>query len=101
VEYSQRRKLWMDALDSMGLPYGMPQGAYYIMFDITSTGLTSSDFANTMRDEAKIVIGGGGGKTDPFNEGFARGSFAVPIAKIEEGLERMAPVVAKYQERNG
>lgn len=99
VEYGIRRKLWMDGLDAMGLGYGTPKGAYYIMFDVRSTGLTSQEFAIVMRDEAKVLVGGGGGATDPLNEGFARGSFAVKTADIQQGLERMAPVVAKYQNR--
>jgi aminotransferase len=97
VEYGRRRALWMRALDEMGLPYGKPKGAYYIMFDVRSTGLTSQKFSAAMRDEAKVLVGGGGGATDPLNEGFARGSFAVPYAQIEEGLARMAPVVKQYQ----
>jgi aminotransferase len=101
VEYSRRRQLWMAGLENMKIPYGTPKGAYYIMFDVRSTGLTSQQFAKAMREEAQVIVGGGGGATDPFNEGFARGSFAVPTAKIEEGLARMAPVVAKYQAEAG
>ena len=97
IEYSRRRDLWMSGLDGMGLPYGKPRGAYYIMFDIRSTGLTSQQFSAAMRDEAKVLVGGGGGATDPLNEGFARGSFAVSYDTIEEGLARMTPVVKKYQ----
>jgi aminotransferase len=97
VEYGRRRQLWMDGLDSMKLPFGTPKGAFYIMFDVRSTGLSSQQFAKAMRDEAQVVVGGGGGATDPFNEGFARGSFAVATDKLADGLARMAPVVAKYQ----
>lgn len=38
AEYDRRRRLWMQALNSMGLPYGRPRGAYYItMPQISST----------------------------------------------------------------
>jgi aminotransferase len=99
-QYNERREAWMRGLDEMGLPYGEPQGAYYIMFDNTSTGLTSQEFAKAMREEAKVIVGGGGGRTDPFNEGYNRGSFVVPLDKLEEGLARMKPVVEKYQAQN-
>jgi aminotransferase len=97
AEYDRRRQLWMQALDSMGLPYGRPRGAYYIMPHVGSTGLSSQQFAKALRDEGNVMIGGAGGSTDPYNEGFVRCSLAMPYAKLEEGLERMAAVVKKYK----
>lgn len=97
AEYDRRRQLWMQALDAMGLPYGRPRGAYYIMPHVGSTGLTSQEFAKVLREEGNVMIGGAGGATDPYNEGFVRCSLALPYAKLEEGLERMAAVVKKYK----
>ena len=97
AEYDRRRRLWIQALDAMGLPYGRPRGAYYIMPNIGSTGLNSQQFAKALREEANVMIGGAGGATDPFNEGFVRCSLAVPYAQLEQGLERMAAVVKKYK----
>jgi len=97
AEYDRRRRLWIQALDAMGLPYGRPRGAYYIMPNIGSTGLSSQQFAKALREEANVMIGGAGGATDPFNEGFVRCSLAVPYAQLEQGLERMAAVVKKYK----
>jgi aminotransferase len=97
AEYDRRRQLWMQALDAMGLPYGRPRGAYYIMPHVGSTGLTSQEFAKALREEGNVMIGGAGGATDPYNEGFVRCSLALPYAKLEEGLERMAAVVKKYK----
>lgn len=97
AEYDRRRRLWMQALDAMGLPYGRPRGAYYIMPHIGGTGLTSQQFAKALREEANVMIGGAGGATDPFNEGFVRCSLAVAYEQLEEGLARMAAVVRKYK----
>lgn len=97
AEYDRRRRLWMQAFDAMGLPYGRPRGAYYIMPHIGSTGLTSQQFAKALREEANVMIGGAGGATDPFNEGYIRCSLAVPYEQLEVGLERMAAVVKKYK----
>jgi aminotransferase len=97
ADYDRRRKTWMKALDEMGLPYGYPQGAYYIMFDVTSTGLSSREFSQKARAEAKVVVGGGGGAVDPSTEGFCRGSFVAPIDRLEEGLSRMKSVVDKLK----
>jgi len=97
AEYDRRRRLWIQALDAMGLPYGRPRGAYYIMPNIGSTGLSSQQFAKALREEANVMIGGAGGATDPFNEGFVRCSLAVAYAQLEQGLERIATVVKKYK----
>jgi aminotransferase len=96
-EYSRRRQLWMRNLDEMGLPYGEPQGAYYIIFDAVSTGLASQQFAEAARAEAQVVVGGGVGATGPAYQHLNRGSFAVPTDRIEEGLARLKPLVSRYQ----
>jgi aspartate/methionine/tyrosine aminotransferase len=100
AEYDRRRHLWMAALDAMGLGYGYPRGAYYILFDIRSTGLTSQEFIDRMRTEANVGFGGGS-SADSLNEGFVRGTLSMPIAQIEAGLARMAPVVARLQAQSG
>ncbi len=92
AEYDRRRQVWMQALDSMGLPYSKPQGAYYVFFDIRQTGLTSAAFAARAREEARLVfqpgtIGGGAG------EGFIRGALTKGSPEFEEGLERLAAFV--------
>lgn len=87
AEYDRRRKLWMQTLDEIGLPYGEPQGAYYVFIDIRPTGLTSKEFVTRARSEARLVfqpgtIGGGAG------EGFIRGALTKGSPEFEEGLER-------------
>lgn len=87
AEYDRRRKLWLSALDEVGLPYSEPQGAYYVFIDIRPTGLTSGEFVSKAREEARLVfqpgtIGGGAG------EGFIRGALTTGSPQFEEGLER-------------
>ena len=96
ADYDRRRRLWMDGLDAMGITYGRPLGAYYVMANITATGLTSQEFAAAMRDEAQVVVGGGGGKSDPFNEGYVRLSLTTPYDTLDEGIQRMSTVVRRY-----
>lgn len=44
--YDSKRKLFLDGLDKIGLKYFMPQGAYYVMVDISQFGYKSDyDFA--------------------------------------------------------
>ena len=87
AEYDRRRKLWMAALDEISLPYSEPMGAYYIFIDIRPTGLSSAEFVQRARSEARLVfqpgtIGGGAG------EGFIRGALTKGSPEFEEGLER-------------
>lgn len=91
-EYDRRRHLWMEALNAIGLPYCEPQGAYYVFFDIRSTGLTSAEFVARAREEARLVfqpgtIGGGAG------EGFIRGALTKGSPDFETGLERLRDFV--------
>ncbi len=95
-EYDRRRVAWMKLLDSIGIGYSKPQGAYYIFIDIRSTGLTSGAFVKRAREEAKLVfqpgtIGGGAG------EGFIRGALTTPSPAFEEGLERFKVFIEKLK----
>lgn len=92
AEYDHRRRLWMQTLDSIPLPYSEPQGAYYVFIDIRPTGLTSAEFVARAREEARLVfqpgtIGGGAG------EGFIRGALTKGSPEFEEGLERFKTFV--------
>jgi len=98
AEYERRRQLWMAAFEEMGLPYGRPRGAYYIMPRVSDTGLSSQEFATALRDEAGVMVGGGGGATDAANEGFVRCSLTAPYTELERGLERM---IAFVKQRRG
>jgi aminotransferase len=94
VEYDRRRRIWMQTLDDIGLPYARPQGAYYVFIDIRPTGLSSAAFVAKAREEARLAfqpgsIGGGAG------EGFIRGALTTPSPKFEEGLERFAGFVRR------
>jgi aminotransferase len=92
AEYDRRRKLWMQTLDEIGIPYSEPQGAYYVFIDIRPTGLNSAEFVSRAREEARLVfqpgtIGGGAG------EGFIRGALTKASPEFEEGLERFKSFV--------
>ncbi|NLF76762.1 MAG: pyridoxal phosphate-dependent aminotransferase [Chloroflexi bacterium] len=92
AEYDRRRQLWRGALDAIALPYGQPQGAYYVFIDIRPTGLSSAEFVTRARDEARLIfqpgtIGGGAG------EGFIRGALTKGSPEFEQGLDRFASFV--------
>lgn len=95
-EYDRRRRLWIQALDEVGIGYNKTQGSYYIFIDIRSTGLTSAAFVKKAREEAKLVFqpgtsSGGAG------EGFIRGAMTIPSPSFEEGLERFKAFIVKLK----
>lgn len=79
----------------MGLPVPEPQGAFYMFPDITSTGLTSEQFATELIQKYAVavvpgnVFGNGG-------EGYVRCCYATSIDKIKIALDRIAQLVKEH-----
>jgi aminotransferase len=86
--YDRRRKLIVSRLNEIGLETLMPQGAFYVFPEITSTGLDDETFALRLLEEAKVAVvpgsafGAGG-------EGFVRCSYATKYEEIEKALDRI------------
>jgi aminotransferase len=87
-EYDKRRRLIYDGLQKAGLKCFEPKGAFYIFPDITSTGLSSEDFAEKilMQEHVALVPGNAFGEC---GEGFVRCSYATSIEQISEALARI------------
>jgi aspartate/methionine/tyrosine aminotransferase len=86
--YARRRKLVMDALDQMDIPYGMPQGGQFIFADISFTGMSSLELAQRILEEQHVLAYPG----MAFGEGWEhclRITFLQPEEKLREGLEKM------------
>ncbi|MBC8079067.1 MAG: aminotransferase class I/II-fold pyridoxal phosphate-dependent enzyme, partial [Gorillibacterium sp.] len=83
--YNQRRRLVVRGFQEMGLDCHEPEGAFYAFPCITSTGLSSEEFAERLVRESKVavvpgnVFGRGG-------EGFIRCSYATSVAQLNEAL---------------
>jgi len=92
ISYQQRRNLMYKAFCDMGLPVPEPSGAFYMFPDISSTGLTSEEFALKLFQDHNVavvpgsVFGLGG-------EGHVRCCYATAIDKIKIALERIALMV--------
>lgn len=87
-EYDKRRRLIYDGLTNAGLKCFEPKGAFYIFPDITSTGLTSEEFAEQllMKEHVALVPGNAFGQC---GEGYVRCSYATSVAKISEAIARI------------
>ena len=87
-EYDKRRRLIYDGLQKAGLKCFEPKGAFYIFPDITSTGLSSEEFAEKilMQEHVALVPGNAFGDC---GEGFVRCSYATSVEQISEALARI------------
>jgi aminotransferase len=95
AEYDRRRHFWMEQLAALGLSYGYPQGAYYVYFNVSSTGLSAPEFSRRLANDYGVVIGSGG---VPGEMTYLRGSLATPMDKLREGFGRMAEAVANFRQ---
>jgi hypothetical protein len=59
--YRRRRDLAMSILGPAGLADYEPEGAFYIMADISTTGLTGDEFALRLLKEERVAVAPGSG----------------------------------------
>jgi aminotransferase len=95
-EYNQRRRVMVHGLNRMGLPCFEPRGAFYAFPDITSTGLTSEEFAERLLFEERVAVVPGNA-FGPAGEGHVRCCYATSLPQIEEALERIDRFVTRVR----
>jgi aspartate/methionine/tyrosine aminotransferase len=95
TEYQARRNRMLELVNAIpGVHTQTPQGAFYLFPNIKQTGLTSTQLATRLIDEAGVALlsgtdfGAGG-------EGYLRLVYAVSMATIEEGIGRMGEWFSK------
>jgi aminotransferase len=93
-QYKLRRNFIVNALNTMGLSCHRPRGSFYAFPSITSTGLTSKEFAVGLLQDEKVACVPGSA-FGACGEGFVRCCFATSLPKIEEAMERMARFVKR------
>ncbi len=86
--YKRRRRLVLDALDEMGIRYGVPQGGQFVFADISFTGMGSAEFAHKVLKEQHVLVYPGSA-FDADRAQYIRMTFLQPEDKLREGLERM------------
>lgn len=90
VELVERRKMTLDRLRALGLDVPVePDGAFYIYFDISRTGLSSWDFCMRALDEAHVALTPGRDFGVRTAETHVRLSYAASREEITEGLDRL------------
>jgi aminotransferase len=91
-EYDRRRHLIVRGFNRIGLECYNPKGAFYAFPHIGNTGLSSSEFAERLLDEKKVVTIPGDVFGDA-GEGFLRCAYAASVDDIRKAVERMGNFV--------
>lgn len=92
AEYSRRKNFIVSRFNEAGLPCRMPNGAFYVFPDITSTGLGSKDFALKLLDNKSVAVVPGTA-FGAAGEGYIRCSYATSMSNIREALNRIEAFV--------
>jgi aminotransferase len=91
-EYDRRRRFLYRGLNKIGLDCFEPKGAFYAFPSIKSTNLTSSEFAELLLNDQRVVTIPG----DAFGnagEGFIRCAYATSMDDLDKALDRMGEFV--------
>jgi len=59
--YRRRRDLALSILQPAGMADYVPEGAFYIMADVSATGMTGDDFAVALLKEERVAVAPGSG----------------------------------------
>jgi len=93
-QYDRRRRLIVGGLNRIGLKCFEPKGAFYAFPSISSTGLTSEEFAERLLHEEKVAVVPGNAFGE-CGEGYVRCSYATSLTNIQQALERMERFVKR------
>ena len=86
--FAHRRMVMHEGLNSLpGVSAPEPEGAFYILADITATGMDDIEFATKALEEAQVQVVPG--SLMPGGEGLIRMSYGTSLEQIREGCKRL------------
>jgi aspartate/methionine/tyrosine aminotransferase len=86
IEYEKRRNFFCKAVDDLGWPCHIFEGAFYAWIDATKTNLTSNEFITKFKEEHQVILSSG----ERFGvDGFIRVPLVKPIPVLEEVIDRL------------
>ncbi len=96
AHYTQKRAIILNGLRDIGLPHTEPQGAYYVMVDISSFGFASDeDFCETLAEKVGVGAVPGSAFFHKSNNNYMRLHFAKNDDTLNEALNRLADIHKK------
>lgn len=92
--YRERRDAALDILKAHGVPVYKPQGAFYLWFDISQSGMGSTDFALALLKEKEVAVRPGDICSE-YPSNYIRISLATEKGALMEGMERICSFLAQ------
>jgi aspartate/methionine/tyrosine aminotransferase len=97
-DYTERRNFFLFGLDRLKLKYNAPQGAYYVLVDITEFGAESDlEFCEWLACEVGIAAVPGSSFFKEEVNNFIRFHFAKSIETLTEAIKRLELLHAKAE----
>lgn len=98
--YHRQRDLVVGMLERAGVPYIRPAGAFYLMADISTTGMEAGEFCRRLVVERGVAVAPGS-TFGPNSGAFVRISFATDSDLLAEGVDRLVSAVGDWDQRGG
>jgi aminotransferase len=96
---TRRRRMMLDKLDAMGIPYGIPHGGQFLFMDISITGMSDVDLSFKLLRDQKVLTIPGSCFGSP-NEDYIRLAFLTDYERLEEGMDRIKVVIDEVMGRS-
>ena len=94
-EFARRRALVLDGLAGIGLPVPVPpDGAFYVYFDVSGTGLTAWQFCERVLDEVQVALTPGKDFGHCGADRYVRLSYAASSEQLAEAIRRLGVFMA-------
>lgn len=98
LELLARRRLVLEALHTLGLAVPViPDGAFYVYFDVSSTGLDSWSFCERVLESAHVALTPGRDFATATADTHVRLSYAASRPELAEGMRRIGVFLAELQ----
>ena len=96
--YTHKRDLFLNGLKNIGLPFTEPQGAYYVLVDISEFGYSNDlEFCERMAKEVGVAAVPGSSFFKENIKNFIRFHFAKKDETLFSALDRLSDIYKKMK----
>lgn len=93
--FNQRRHLFVEGLNAIGIPCHMPEGAFYAFPCVKKFGLHSREFCTRLLKEEKVAVVPGTAFSQEGGEDFVRCAYAASFEDLKLALEGMKNLISR------